>query len=302
MKRMIRIIALMIAAVCCFASAAHAADNYFELYGFTFDINSEGKATIHDYNGDKTDVVIPNSLLRAPVVSVGDYAFYDKPITSVSFDTASQLNSIGSCAFYNCASLSELSIPSNVALSFSAFQNCSGLETLTIAEGIAEIPEQCFYRCSSLTEITLPDSVTTIGVRAFGECGSLHYAYLSENVTDIASNAFSGDSDLIIRTQRDSYAAQYAKDNDIPVEYPYEYLNGDADGNGIVDIFDVTVLQRVLARIIDDPDGLIALRGCITGETLSSIDVTVIQRFLAHMETQYPVNETIFGWTSAEIV
>ena len=292
----------MIAAVYCFSTAAHAADNYFELNGFTFDINSEGKATIHDYNGDNTDVVIPNSLLRAPVVSVGDYAFYDKSITSVSFDTAAQLNSIGSCAFYNCTSLSELSIPSNVALSFSAFQNCSGLETLTIDEGIAEIPEQCFYRCSSLTEITLPDSVTTIGTRAFGECGSLHYAYLSENVTDIASNAFSGDSDLIICTQRDSYAAQYAKDNNIPVEYPYEYLIGDADGNGIVNIFDVTTLQRVLAKMMDDPDGMIALRGSVTGGTLSSIDVTVIQRFLAHMDTPYPVNETNSGWASAEIV
>ena len=302
MKRMIRLCALMIAAVCCFSSAVHAADSYFELDGFAFDINNEGKATIHDYSGNDTDVVIPSTLLRAPVIAIGDYAFYGKEITSVSFDSATQLETIGDYAFYNCSSLSELSLPTGIGLSFGSLQNCTALETLSIEEGIDTIPEQCFYGCSSLSEITLPDSVTTIEKRAFSDCIGLRYAYLSNNVESIAENAFSGDDDLTIRCEYGSYAAQYAKDNDIPVEYLYRYLLGDADGNEHVSLLDVTVIQRYLARVIDDPDGLIALRGCVTGEMLGVLDAAMIQRHQAHMDIPYPVGEEVSGYTSCEDV
>lgn len=304
MKRLLRFSAIAIAATMlfCFMTAVHAADSYFELNGFAFDINSEGKATIRDYNGSDTDVTIPDTLLRAPVVAIGNYAFYGKEITSVSFDMATQLSSIGTYSFYGCSSLSEVLIPSGVELSYGSFQGCTALESLTIDEGIGEIPEQCFYGCSSLTEISLPDSVTVIGTRAFGECDSIRYLYLSDNVNSIGSYAFDGDEDLIIRCNKDAYATQYAKDNNIKAEHPYEYLIGDADGDGEITVFDVTVLQRLFAHIEDDPDGLIALRGCVTGETLDMIDVTYIQRYLAHMDIPYPVDQMTSGWTSAESV
>lgn len=302
MKRMFRILALMIAAVCCCMTAAHAADSYIELDGFSFDINDKGEAVIHEYNGDQTDIVIPQKLLRATVIGIDDYAFYNKELSSVSFDAATGLRTIGSCAFYGCADLSELSLPSDIALSFGSFQSCTGLGSLTISDGIGVIPEQCFYQCTSLTEITLPDSVTKIDVRAFGECEGLRYMYLSASITDIAPNAFEGDDDLIIRTQRGTYAAQYGNDNGIRVEYPYAYLLGDANGDSHVDVLDVTLLQRVLANVTSDPDGLIALRGCVSGEELSSIDVTSIQRCLAYVPTPYPVAERTSGWASAEVV
>ena len=72
MKRMFRILALMIAAVCCCMTAAHAADSYIELDGFSFDINDKGEAVIHEYNGDQTDIVIPQKLLRATVIGIDD--------------------------------------------------------------------------------------------------------------------------------------------------------------------------------------------------------------------------------------
>ena len=302
MKRLMRISAMMIAALFCFITAAGAADSYFELDGFAFSIDSEGKATIRQYNGDDTDVVIPDTLLNAPVVSIGDYAFYGSDITSVSFDTATHLENIGVCAFYDCDALSEVSIPADVALSYGSFQSCTALEKLTVADGIDTIPEQCFYDCSSLTDIDLPDSVTTIEIRAFGECDSIRYLYLSDAVTQIGAYAFENDENLIIRCNKSAYAYQYAKDNNIKVEHPFTYLLGDADGDGVVNIYDVTILQRVLAHMMDDPDGLFAQRGCVTGEPLDSIDVTVIQRYLARLETPYPVGETVSGYTSSDAV
>lgn len=302
MKRILCICIALVLLIFSTTAVAHAADSYLELDGFTFDINDQGEATIHDYNGESTDVTIPNKLLRAPVVTIDAYAFFNQPITSLDLYKATGLLNIGSCAFSGCSSLEELSLPANVSLAFGSFQSCAELRALTIADGIDTIPEQCFYNCPSLTQIMLPDSVTTIEIRAFGECTGLRYAYLSDNVTSIADNAFENDSDLIIRCEKDSYAAQYAKDHQIKAEYPYRYILGDADGDGQITALDVTFIQRVLARVRDDPDHLIALRGTIAGEELSITDASLIQRSLAQLAIAYPVGETVSGYTPAENV
>lgn len=284
------------------SAAAQAADSYLELNGFTFDVNENGEATIHGYDDSSTDVTIPNKLLRAPVVYIDDYAFYGKSMSSLDLTKAAGLVHLGNCAFCGCSSLEELFLPSDIALSFGAFQGCTGLEALTINDGIDTIPEQCFYNCSSLTEITLPDSVTTIETRAFGECTDLRYAYLSDNIVSIADNAFINDSALTIRCERGSYAAQYAKDHNIKVEYLYRYLIGDADGDELVTIFDVTVIQRLFSRLTDDPYGLIAMRGCVTGEGLDITDATLIQRKLAILKVDYPIGTEASGYAPADDV
>lgn len=254
MKKVIRLIAIGIIALFCFMISAHAEEIYFELNGFAFDINSDGKAVIHEYYGNKTDVAIPDKFLRAQVVGIGDNAFCDADITSLCFANTQHLAFIGSSAF-------------------------SG--------------------CSALTEVALPETVTQIGSGAFGGCDNLQYAYLSDRITSIGQNAFGGDSNLVIRTVKDSYAAQYAQENNIPVEYSYEYMLGDADDNGIISVFDATAIQRVLAHAENDPDGMITLRGCVTGDTLNMIDVTTIQRHLAKLDTAYSVGDRISTYIPA---
>ncbi len=74
--------------------------------------------------------------------------------------------------------------------------------------------------------------------------------------------------------------------------YRYSYLRGDSDGNGKVDILDVTLIQRILANLQADDDGMITLRAALSGDTLDIIDVTCLQRYIAQMPTPYPINET----------
>lgn len=71
------------------------------------------------------------------------------------------------------------------------------------------------------------------------------------------------------------------------------YLRGDADGNGRVSIQDVTLIQRVLAEMVGDPDGAIALRGDVDGNGLSISDATAIQRFLAEYDDPCHVGEPV---------
>ncbi|WP_405358351.1 CotH kinase family protein [Ruminococcus sp.] len=74
--------------------------------------------------------------------------------------------------------------------------------------------------------------------------------------------------------------------------YRYSYLRGDSDGNGEVNILDATLIQRILANLQADDDGMITLRAALSGDTLDIIDVTCLQRYIAQMPTPYPINET----------
>ena len=72
--------------------------------------------------------------------------------------------------------------------------------------------------------------------------------------------------------------------------FSYKYLRGDADGNGTVDILDVTTVQRAIANITVPDDGHMALRAALSGDSLEISDVTYLQRFLVSMETPYDLN------------
>ena len=69
------------------------------------------------------------------------------------------------------------------------------------------------------------------------------------------------------------------------------YIRGDADGNGVVDVRDVTEIQNVLAELKGDPDGRIALRADITDDGLEISDATDIQMYIAEFENIRHIGE-----------
>lgn len=71
------------------------------------------------------------------------------------------------------------------------------------------------------------------------------------------------------------------------------YKMGDTDRDGEVTITDATVIQRVLAEMIEDTDGHILKYGDINGNGLSIMDVTHIQRYLAQMDDGYPIGRLV---------
>jgi hypothetical protein len=109
-----------------------------------------------------TSVVIPNT-----VTTIGMSAFdYTFSLTSVTFESGSQLTSIGMFAFY-ASDMISLSIPSSVT----------------------SIGSVAFYGLSSLTSLTIPNSVTSIGINAFGNTTSLtQYTYCGTSLTQTTLN------------------------------------------------------------------------------------------------------------------
>lgn len=93
-----------------------------------------------------TDLVIPNT-----VTSIPGSAFYKTNITSVTFEENSQCTSIGSAAFYNCSSLTSITIPNSItSIGNSAFSDCYSLTSVTIPENVASIGERAFYFCYAI--------------------------------------------------------------------------------------------------------------------------------------------------------
>ena len=54
-----------------------------------------------------------------------------------------------------------------------AFYNCTSLSSVTIPNSVTTIGDGAFHSCTSLSSVTIPNSVTTICNRAFYNCTSL---------------------------------------------------------------------------------------------------------------------------------
>ncbi len=75
-----------------------------------------------------------------------------------------------------------------------AFYNCTSLTSITLPASLTTIGDYAFYGCSALTEILIPDTVTTIGSYAFANCTGLTSLTLPASLTSLGVRFLSGTS------------------------------------------------------------------------------------------------------------
>ena len=107
------------------------------------------------------------------------------------------------------------------------------------------------------------------------------------------SNSFRGCPNLVIRCYYDSYAHQFAKDQSIPYILLDGSKLGDANGDGYVNVNDVTAIQRHAAEL-EPLEGICFHAADVDGDGDVSVDdATELQRFLAEYAVDYPVGEKL---------
>ena len=96
------------------------------------------------------------------------------PETVVSNRASYLVTSIGKNAFFDCKSLTSITLPNSVkSIGIGSFTYCESLTSITIPDSVKVIADMAFFHCESLTEITIPNSVKSLGYEVFKNCISL---------------------------------------------------------------------------------------------------------------------------------
>lgn len=268
---------------------------YYFGYLYT-NINNE-KVSLYGVDDPEMDgLFVPATLNEKRLVDIRNNAFKDNTdFRYLEFAGAVNLERIGSFAFSGCTAVTgEVKIPSNVTvIETAAFENCTSIESVVFNAKSGSVPNQCFKGCSALSSVSLNDSVTSIGNYAFADCPMLTYMIISARVSYIADSAFKNDSNLTLGVWYDSYAHQYAKDNNITYKLLDEFMLADVNKDGYVNINDVTAIQCDLAEL-EQFNELQELAADANRDGFVDIsDATTIQMFLAEYEISYPIGEII---------
>ncbi len=126
---------------------------YDNLKGVVYTLldSGQGYYVSNGQNATSDYVEILSQYKGLPVISIGDWAFFNCSLTSITIPDS--VTSIGEYAFYDCDNLVSVNFGKNSKLD--------------------SIGDDAFFGCYSLTEITVPASITNIGYHAFYGCDNL---------------------------------------------------------------------------------------------------------------------------------
>lgn len=146
------------------------------------------------------------------------------------------------------------------------------VEKIVIKSGITSIAENQFKYFSNLKEVYIEDGLKSIGKEAFACCDNLADIFIPSSVTEIGDDFlwtgyfwvsdYSHVVDATIHAPLDSYAVQYAIENDIRFESDSDIITiqGDISGNGKIDLYDaIEICKSIMGmKTFTDEEKLIA--------------------------------------------
>ncbi len=229
------------------------------LWAYDFSAENDDKVTIYytitsaedltvevaqqgtSYSGYSGDIVIPSTVE------------YDGNTYSVT--------GIGNSAFYSCAGITSIEIPSSVkSIGTNAFGSCISLTSVTFEDGsqLTKIGDSAFATCRSLTQITLP--AESIGTSCFAQCTALTSVTLGKNMKTINENVFAYCSSLkeVISLNPEppacanTYVASFYKDDlsgvwlVVPEGYASAYAESEDEWKGFGYLREITVSFNIL--------------------------------------------------------
>ena len=191
-------------AAAAFMFAARAETETANGYAWTYQLVNNGKSAeitsgakycpAIEPSDPEGAVSIPAKLGGKPVVSIGDYAFYEcQNMTAVTIPAT--VTRIGRGAFEECISLEAITLPKGLKTIEEASFSGTSLRSIAIPSGVTIIGSKAFYK-SWFLNVAIPDSVTAIGEKAFAESKWLQYVQFGKKVSYLGSDVFNGCTDL----------------------------------------------------------------------------------------------------------
>ena len=157
---------------------------------------STGQTLYYNYGGGVNGVTVtyPGTSADSP------WSGYTKPTgtliipsTVVHDGVTYNVVAIGNDAFYNCSSITMLTIPNTVTqIGSEAFYQCQGLVWLTLPDSLLLMGSKAFLRCNSLLSVTLPNSLIAVPNEAFEYCSAITSLTVGSGVASFGNNAFHG--------------------------------------------------------------------------------------------------------------
>lgn len=296
MKKILSIITFIAFAICFRTSCG--AEAFYRCGDWTLTmINGTEDYTfgVDSYTGEADVVTVPGDYGGFPIIAINSHAFAANTVLR-DVTLTDQIVTIGKGAFLSASNLERVNLtPSVTSIDESAFSYTSALKEINLADSsISAVPENTFFG-SGIENVVLPETCVSIGDNAFANCGDLATIRIPDSVTEISDSAFLDSDKVLICATSGSYAIRYATKHGIFRVFTDEvsYVLGDTDENGEVTINDVTVIQQYLADYSVSNQDAVVRNGYVEGEGLNISDATLIQMYIAQMQTIYPIGKSV---------
>lgn len=157
------------------------------------------------------------------------------------------------------------------------------------------IDDNAYRECSEVEKIILPQTIESIADNAFSDCESLKEIYIPASVTKMANNIFSGTKDFTMYVEENSYAQDFAEQNDIHYEFytpkpmvdtkDYDYSKRIREmDNGVDYTYDIYYYNGVPNCAIHWYNPLEDTEDVVVPKQIDGVDVTTIssEAFTGH--------------------
>lgn len=259
--------------------------------------------------------------IPATVTTIGASAFVGAAITTVTIPSG--VTELNTGVFASCRGIKEITIPATVAkINNGVFGSCSGLTKLTVesADTIFE-GDTIFENCSDKLVINAPANSKAM---AYAKAKGIGFAASDIDMTAFenavkaaeeviaAANSYEEEARAALQVTLDNAkeAAKYpesqeaiavlAEDlsaatddviNNHKIVVSHKFILGDVNGDGIVNVADILVMQHYIGKNIELTNEQMLAADVDCDQYVRIADVLNIQKYKAEMPVDYPIGQ-----------